>query len=149
MLKRIRAEYPYDDYWLYVVWHKKEGRWQANLVKISDTSERTTLSFARYVMSVKLGRLLDTATEHVDHINNNKSDDRIENLQILSPEENKKKQQDYYKSLNPDKMEINCSFCGDVFKILIKNHRYHTKQGRTKFNCSRKCAANSLRKSPT
>ena len=76
-MKRIRAEYPYDDYWLYVVWHKKEGRWQANLVKISDTSERTTLSFARYVMSVKLGRLLNTATEHVDHINNNKSDDRI------------------------------------------------------------------------
>ena len=117
-MKRVKAEHPYDGYWLYRVWHKKEGRWQANLVKISDISERTTISFARYVMSVSLGRLLNTDAEHVDHINNNKSDDRLENLQILSPAENKKKQQDFYTETHPNKTEICCSFCGIKFEIL-------------------------------
>ena len=147
-MKRVKAEHPYDGYWLYRVWHKKEGRWQANLVKISDISERTTISYARYVMSVSLGRLLNTGTEHVDHISNDKSDDRLENLQILSPVENKKKQQDFYAEAHPIKIEICCSFCGNKFEIFTRIHKFHVKRGRTKFNCSRKCSSDSLRKLP-
>jgi hypothetical protein len=50
-------------------------------------NERKTISYARYLMSTHLGRLL-TDEEHVDHINDIKLDDRIENLQILSQKEN-------------------------------------------------------------
>lgn len=52
--------------------------------------ERTTISYARYLMSVKLNRFLDR-NEEVDHIDNDKTNDSIENLQILSSKENKEK----------------------------------------------------------
>lgn len=43
----------------------------------------------RYVMECFLGRNLET-NEHVHHINENKADNRIENLQVLSPAEHAK-----------------------------------------------------------
>lgn len=51
---------------------------------------RTTMSWARYLMCKKENRFL-TSEEEVDHINDDKLDDRIENLQILPSKENKKK----------------------------------------------------------
>lgn len=145
-LKRKQAEYPYDAFWIYKVWHEKEGRWQANLIRKSDTKDRTTISYARYVMSVHLKRFLDTNTEHVDHINNDRSDDSIENLQILTPKENKLKQETLYRELNPKYVTLNCYTCGNGFDYVAKNFRFHTRQGRLRFHCSRKCAHESLRK---
>lgn len=138
-MKRIAAEHPFSDYWLYKVWHEKEGRYQANLVLISDTSKRTTISYARYLMSVKLGRLLNK-NEHVDHVNNIKSDDSIENLQILSPEENKKKQENHYRQHNKIMLDLVCPCCGEKFQCSARNYRYRTKLGKTNFHCSRSCA---------
>lgn len=144
-MKRIKAEYPYNDYWLYKVWHKNEGRWQANLVSISNTKIRTTLSYARYLMSVKCGRILDKS-EQVDHIDNDKSNDAIENLQILSQEENKKKQELYYSEANPKYISLSCTHCGKMFQYLARNYRFYKKNGRENFNCSKKCASESLKR---
>lgn len=141
-MKRIKAEYPFNKYWLYVVWHRKENRNQANLVLIENTKERTTMSYARYLMSVKLGRFL-TTNEQVDHIDNDKTNDTIENLQILTPLENKKKQEDFKETINPRKVTLECSFCGKHFQCLSKNYRFKLKQGRTKFFCSKACGYNS------
>lgn len=143
-MKRVKAECPYSDYWLYKIFHRKEGRWQANLILISDTKVRTTLSYARYLMSVKCGRILEK-DEHVDHIDNDKSNDSIDNLQILSPDENKKKQEEFYALHNQKYTVLNCVNCEKEFKILSRNFRFHTKNGRKNFNCSRKCAHDSLR----
>ena len=46
--------------------------------------------YARYLMAVKLGRFL-RKDEQVDHIDNDRTNDVIENLQILSQTENIKK----------------------------------------------------------
>lgn len=88
----MQAEYPYDKYNLYIVHHKKENRNYAVLTPIYKNSElkRTTISYARYLMSVKLKRFL-TVEETVDHIDNDRTNDSIENLQILSDKEDKKK----------------------------------------------------------
>jgi hypothetical protein len=145
-MKRVQAEFPYSDYWLYIVWHQKEGRWQANLVKQSDTKERTTISYARYKLSVYLGRLLDSRTEHVDHIDNDKTNDSISNLQILTPDENKKKQEQTQAQLKPRMMELNCSFCGKIFMYRASNYKFYLSRGRTKFNCSKQCASDSLKR---
>ncbi len=48
---------------------------------------RKTTSYARYLMEKSLGRIL-TNTEEVDHINEDFTDDRLENLQVISKLEN-------------------------------------------------------------
>lgn len=78
------AHKPYEGYKVYRVFHKQMGRWMACLVS---ESHRTTMSYARYVMATKLGRRLER-WEQVDHINNDKLDDSIDNLQILTQADN-------------------------------------------------------------
>jgi len=136
---RVKAEHPFSDFWLYKVWHKNEGRWQANLISVIDPDTRTTVSYARYTMSVHLGRLL-TKQEHVDHKNEDKSNDSIENLQILTPAENKEKSEAYRRILSPKYTELTCAFCGSIFDYPSNNFRFRSKQGRVDFYCSKSCA---------
>jgi hypothetical protein len=78
----------FDGMIVYKQWHKKIGRWCAYLYN-PNTKERTTMAWAKYLMCLHLGRMLDPNTETVDHINDDKTDDRIENLQLLTRNENK------------------------------------------------------------
>jgi len=50
----------------------------------------TTMSYARWLMTQHLGRRL-RLDEHVDHINEDALDDRIDNYQILTPSQNARK----------------------------------------------------------
>ena len=52
-----------------------------------DGKTRHTQSYPRYLMEQHLGRKLET-WEEVDHINDDCTDDRIENYQILTKPEN-------------------------------------------------------------
>lgn len=98
----------------------------ANLVK--SPAERITMSYARYLMSVYLKRRLEK-NEQVDHINNDKLDDRIENFQILTQKENikKSKKSKTYKNFI-------CQICGKDFKLEAR--QFYKKSNPT---CSRKC----------
>ena len=60
------------------------------VVLISHDGSKHSTSYARYLMSISLNRYLSDE-ETVDHINEDKTDDRIENLQILSSTDNIKK----------------------------------------------------------
>lgn len=144
-MKRISANKPYDDYWLYIVHHRKENRRMANLVSKTDNSIRTTISYARYLMSVHLNRVLEK-DEHVDHIDNDKMNDVITNLQILSPQENKLKQEIHNSIVNPKFVTLKCSSCAIIFEYPARNYRFHSKHGQQKFHCSRQCSYESLRK---
>ena len=86
---KIDLEYPYNTLWNngYIVINP-EGR--RNVVLFNSQIDRSTVSYARYLMSVKLGRFL-TDQEEVDHIDNNKTNDDPNNLQILTPEQNREK----------------------------------------------------------
>jgi len=80
---------PFEGYTVYgPTVHKNERRY-VHLVK-KDYSHRGSMSLARYLMSVHLGRLLGQE-EHVDHIDGDFTNDDIENLQILSPADNLRK----------------------------------------------------------
>lgn len=85
----LQAQFPYEKYKLYVVHHKKMNRKMACLVNPSIRNDRKTISYARYVMSVFLGREL-TKEETVDHIDEDKTNDSLENLRILSRLDNQK-----------------------------------------------------------
>ena len=135
-MKRVIAEYPYNDYYLYVVFHKNEGRRYANLIPIDGSSglKRKTISYARYLMSVKEGRILNE-NEHVDHKDNNKIHDDISNLQILSPRENNIKEA---KRRGTKMVVLKCPYCGTIFEkprrktFLVIGGHYSA--------CSRKCS---------
>jgi len=51
---------------------------------------RTSMSYARWQMTQHLGRTL-APDEHVDHVNDDPMDDRIDNYQLLTPAENNRK----------------------------------------------------------
>lgn len=137
MAKYELAEHPFSGWRLYKIFHKGEGRWYAHLTS-PDYSTRQTMSLARYLMSVKLGRKL-TKNEQVGHINNDKSDDRIENLQILSIAENIKKS-----SKGRTTVELICGFCNKTFR-REKRQLHPSKANQSKF-CSRNCLHESLRR---
>ena len=79
-----------------------------HVIIVYDEGTRRTKSYPRYLLETHLKREL-TYEETVDHIDNDKTNDSIENLQILSLSENAKKQQ----VLNPRKIyEFVCPCCG-------------------------------------
>lgn len=131
-----RAQYPFDDYYLYIVYHKGEGRQYANLIPIDKTKhKRRTTSYARYLMSVKEGRFL-SKDEEVDHIDNNRLNDDINNLQILSPDENKKKAG---KRVQKKMAVFKCPHCGKLFEK--PRGKTHLVKGGLYTSCSKHCNA--------
>ena len=98
------------------------GRWMVYIYKRDPNtgfwSRIEGKSYARYLMEVKLGKVLPKDVE-VDHINGDRSDDRIENLQLITPEENKFKS--VYTGENRTSMalevDIRCKYCGKIRRI--------------------------------
>lgn len=105
-----------------------QGRQVVDLV--IDNDNRTTTSYARYLMSVKLGYIVSDDFE-VDHIDNDKTNDDINNLQLLSPLENKIKDTEY--------RDIFCDCCGKVFSLSIGEVNKRMNSGTSKIFCSRSC----------
>lgn len=104
---------------------------------IMKNGKRTSMSYARYLMCCHLNRFLKKE-EHVDHIDNNKLNDCIENIQILSAKENNiKKNKNLGIKLEED-IEMNCPICGIKFKRPARNIKFKIKNGKNP-TCSRKC----------
>lgn len=152
-----RVDYPFSEEYAYAyVLTYKDNRRHVCLVD-STMTKRKSISYARYLMCVKEGRILGP-NEEVDHIDNDKTNDSIDNLQILTPEQNRAKYAElikaghgtsamYHKGCRCDKckayhkqcmdrhvqshmVEDVCLFCGRLYKHYIHKHK--------KF-CSRKC----------
>lgn len=127
------AQAPFEGYTLYVVFHKKEQRRYACLVDRA-RAHRITVSYARYLMSVHLGRILEK-TEHVDHVNDDCLDDRIDNFQLLTPLENAAK---YAKLLETRRVSLVCPICEQQFVRKLKIVNKTRREGR-QLCCSRVC----------
>lgn len=86
-------------------------------------------------MSCKLGRFL-TKEEQVDHIDNDKTNDNIENLQILSVKENN------IKSHKLSDVILFCPICGIEFTKTRSQLRGRNKEPFSRdMCCSRSCGA--------
>ena len=88
----------------------------------------------RYVMEQHLGRELES-WEQVDHINDDFTDDRIENLQILTQQQNNAKSAAFAEMLS-----FECPVCGTEFLRSAGDYRYHqVKKGKAGPYCSKSC----------
>ena len=90
----------------------------------------------RVLVEIKLGRLL-LENEDVHHINEDKEDNRIENLQVFTKSE-------HAKLHNPDMplVTVSCGNCGKSFSL--KQHRLKLRLRKNKSNtvyCSKSCGS--------
>lgn len=117
----IAPEFPYSSLYnaAYVYIDPTNGRRVVDF-KNTQTGKRFKTNYARYLMSVKMGRFVPEELE-VDHINDNFTDDRIENLQLLTGLENLQKQRS---NLQVYFALIICPNCSIVFSRPIGH--FHT-----------------------
>lgn len=140
---KIKCEKPFLNYVGYVrvcSTGQAKGRKIIGLYCSKKIPKRLTISYARYLVCVREGRMLDAA-EQVDHIDGDKTNDCIFNLQILSVKENNKK-----RVIECGKtallVELMCPVCNTIFikekrnTFLIKGGYYAT--------CSKKCCNKML-----
>ena len=86
---KITLEYPYAVDWK-LGYLQTNGEGRKTVILFNNEQDRSSTAYARYIMSVKLGRYL-TSDEEVDHVDGNKFDDSPENLQLLTKEEHRAK----------------------------------------------------------
>lgn len=104
----------------------KEPRRVATLRK--ENGEMTSMSYAKYLYTSHFKTEIAKGDE-IDHINGNKMDDRIENLQIISGTYNRQK--DHKRK---EMVLLKCPVCNQEFLYEKSNLKSHPNPC-----CSRKC----------
>lgn len=127
----MKAEKPFEGYTVYKRLFKDLGRYMAMLYH-PETKHRTTISWARYLMSVHLGRKLDPDLETVDHVNENKLDDRLDNFELKTRAENTRKS-----AKKPNMVTLVCPVCSKEF--TRRREQTHLVKGGDSTTCSRRC----------
>ena len=86
-MAKLILEEPYKSIWKhgYIVTNKENRK---TVILFNSKEDRTSTQYARYLMSVNLGRFLDKDTETVDHIDGDKTHDSLDNLRLLTRQEN-------------------------------------------------------------
>lgn len=102
-------------------------------------SDRTIISYARYLMSVKIGRLLPEGYE-VDHIDNDETNDDINNLQILTSADNQLKRL-WRQVENQVCYGYECAWCELAFILPAHEVNKRISTGVEMAFCTRRCAA--------
>lgn len=131
---KIELEEPYKSKWKtgYILINRENRR---TVLLVNDKYDRTSTQYARYLMSVKLGRFLDSELETVDHIDGDKTNDNIDNLQLLTRLENIRKSQ------KKEDFKCICPVCNIDF-LVPRNRSGRIVREKIKNNqicCSRKC----------
>lgn len=111
---------------------------QRKIVVLVSPGHRTTMSYARYLMSLHIGREL-TPEEEVDHVDDDHTNDVIENLQILTPEQNREKQNRLRRRRSL--VTLTCPECRADFTRPRRNTNLRSHGSPSPSCCSRSCAA--------
>lgn len=132
----LNLESPFKEIWRKAYLRVgKDGRKRVDLVNWPDS--RTTISYARYLLSVKECRFLED-WEEADHKDGDRTNDELSNLQILTKDEHKAKTKVELSGLTI--LSYLCANCGNEFE-----RRQGQVRGENPF-CSRACNAKYNRK---
>lgn len=97
---------------------------------------RGSKSYSKWLLEQKIGRAMES-WETADHIDEDKTNDDLENLQVLSLSDNVKK----HHSLNPTEMYyFFCPCCGNGASKPLRNVKGNWKKGKGGPYCSRSCS---------
>ena len=133
---KIELEEPFKSLWrngnLYV---SNENR---KIVSLTGGSLSYIVTYARYLMCVKLGYILPTYLE-VDHIDNDKTNDDINNLQVLTKQQNIEKANLYYLTHIQTCFGYHCAHCGLPFIITERQKNMRLAQNVKYAFCGRSC----------
>ena len=115
-----------------IIWgpyERKDGRRQVDVEY--DNGKRKSMLFSRFLMESKLGRELSDS-ETVDHIDGNKYNDSIDNLQVLSRSQNASKD-----AVRVVPVIVKCSWCFVDFTLTRNQRKSSSRAGPF---CSRSCS---------
>lgn len=116
------------------IYHYSDGR---AFVMIDNKA----IPYARYLMEQYLGRKLNK-DEEVHHKDHNKTNDVIENLEVVNSTEHRR----HHNPLKYKDTTEHCYICGKNFTFTAKQHsnkyreRYRKPDTVDKYFCSRKCS---------
>ena len=132
-MKATRAKSSvYDGYTVYGPYGSKR-----KIVVLVSPGHRTTMYYARYLMSLHVGREL-TDDEEVDHVDDDYTNDVIENLQILTPEQNREKQNRL--RLQRSLVTLTCPECRREFTRPRRDTNLRPGGPESPSCCSRSCS---------
>lgn len=125
---------------VYGPYQRKDGR--RHIIHYDfESGTRRTQSYPRYLMELVLGRKLES-WEHVDHINNDPTDDRVENYQVLTQKRNNQKSI-IFSGRSAKFIELACFSCGISFQRELRRETERVKANRSGPFCSKECLGNT------
>lgn len=141
-MSKLNLEYPYNQDWNngYLVTNSENRK---TVILYNSHQNRSSTAYARYLKSVSLGRYL-TEDEHVDHRDDDKTNDALTNLQILTLVDNNIKEA---KRRGKLVVKIECPSCTQEFSRRRGNSPLVNGQEDRLFCCSRECSY-TLKKLP-
>lgn len=126
---KINLEYPFINYTHGYITLNGDGRKKVVLSN-HGLGLKKTISYARYLLSVKEGRILER-WEQADHINENPTDDSLENLQILTVAENNRKSREF-RGIKTTSYIFICPICNKEFVLSAsRSHKINPACSRT------------------
>src|SRR5260370_11888734 len=103
------------------------------VTRVRDDGYRTTMSYARYLLCVREGKIPDRSID-ADHVDDDKTNDNPENIQALERVLNIAKG-----NKSPTMVILICGGCGKEF-IRQRKDTYLVRKKYKTTSCSRKCA---------
>lgn len=132
MYMRIELQSPFsENYKAGYVNPSSDGRMTLVLVRFDGTL--TSTSYARYLKQVELGMFIPIGLE-VDHVDNNKMNDVLHNLQLLTKAENTAKEN----ALRVKSYNFICPACKVSFTLT--GRQLGNRNNKNNPACSKKCS---------
>jgi len=115
MSTKLILQPPYSNDWrLGYLNTNTEGR--KTVALYNSQKDRSSVSYSRYLLAVKLGRYL-TADEEAHHIDGNKKNDLIENIELINWRMHRREH-----TVGQSMVQLKCDGCSKSFARTVRNY---------------------------